>query len=108
MTCKVITRSQFQALRVRAPARSGSIAVSWVPLPGCQARLVAFAISKRVGSAVVRNKLRRRLREAARLDASLPTGAYLVRVQPKATGLGYPALAEHLHRAASSAAQRDP
>lgn len=47
---------------------------------------VAFAIPRRAGSAVRRNRCRRRLR--ALLDAReraglLPTGAYLVSVQPE-------------------------
>jgi ribonuclease P protein component len=65
--------------------------------------LLAFAISKRVGKAVVRNKLRRRLREAARLDATLPAGGYLVKAHPKAAHLPYTTLVDHLRRAAGTA-----
>ena len=62
---------------------------------------MAFAIGKRVGKAVVRNRLRRRLKEAFRLDAPLPAGAYLVRAQPDAAGLDFRSLQQHLSRAAA-------
>jgi ribonuclease P protein component len=107
VTCKSLSRTQLAKLRACAAKRSGPIAVSWIPLPTRQEKLVAFAISKRVGNAVVRTKLRRRLREAARLDPTLPAGGYLVRAQPKAAFLPYSVLAEHLHRAASLAAQAE-
>ena len=38
---------------------------------------VAFAIARRIGGAVVRNRLRRRLRELARRSA-LPEGVWMV------------------------------
>ncbi|HWW54767.1 MAG TPA: ribonuclease P protein component [Acidimicrobiales bacterium] len=42
---------------------------------------VGYAISRRVGNAVVRNRLRRRLRDLARRSA-LPGGAWLVVAAP--------------------------
>jgi ribonuclease P protein component len=50
---------------------------------------VAYAITKRVGSAVVRNRLRRRLRaivtDVARADANrVPVGAILISAGPQA------------------------
>ena len=44
---------------------------------------VAFAVGRRVGGAVVRNRLRRRQRELARASA-LPGGAWLVSAGPAA------------------------
>ncbi len=47
---------------------------------------VAFAISRRAGSAVRRNRCRRRLRalfDARARAGTLPHGAYLVSVQPE-------------------------
>jgi ribonuclease P protein component len=61
--------------------------------------LFAFAIPKRVGKAVVLNRLRRRMKEALRLDGSLPGGTYLVRAQPEAAGLDFHALQDNLRRA---------
>ena len=73
------------------------------PTPPC----VAFAISRKVGSAVVRNRLRRRLRDE--LDGlaraqRLPTGAYLVALNPAAAALDGPALRSHLRQALGVAA----
>ena len=54
---------------------------------------VAYAIPRPVGSAVVRNRIRRRLRsilvEVARSSTGMPTGDYLVRVRPEASGATY-------------------
>lgn len=54
---------------------------------GSPSSRVAYALSKRVGGAVVRNRLRRRLRaivaEQAR-DGRLPAGALLVSAGPEA------------------------
>ena len=68
---------------------------------------VAFAISRKVGPAVVRNRLRRRLRDE--LDGlaraqRLPTGAYLVALTPAAAALDGPALRGHLRDALGVAA----
>jgi ribonuclease P protein component len=71
--------------------------VTVVHLPAAQrpAR-VAFAINRRVGNAVVRNKVRRRLRaivgelDRERADAGgLPAGTYLLTVRPEVTSLSY-------------------
>lgn len=51
--------------------------------------LIAFAIPRRVGSAVVRNRLRRQLR-AILVDMApgLPTGSLLISVGPELVGRG--------------------
>ena len=63
---------------------------------------VGFAIGRRVGTAVVRNRLRRRLRdEVAALARSgrLPAGAYLIGLAPAAASLDGPTLRRHLRSA---------
>lgn len=60
---------------------------------------MAFAISRQVGTAVVRNRLRRRLRAVlSELDRAgcpcFPSGDYLLRVRPGAETVPYPALRE--------------
>ncbi len=72
--------------------------MSWLPAPAGAPPTLAFAIGKRVGNAVVRNRLRRRLREAAR-HMALPAGTYLIRVHPAAATLTFQELAAHLSRA---------
>jgi len=63
---------------------------------------VAFSISRKVGPAVVRNRLRRRLRDElaglARSDR-LPAGAYLIGLGAGAAALDGPTLRHHLRKA---------
>jgi ribonuclease P protein component len=63
---------------------------------------VAYAISRRVGGAVVRNRLRRQLRvlaNAAATRGSLRTGSYLVIVAPEAAGCSSATLSGHFDAA---------
>lgn len=53
---------------------------------------VAFAIGRRVGTAVLRNRVRRRLRGSLSVlaaDGALPAGAYLISAGPAAAGAPY-------------------
>ena len=75
--------------------------------PGAPQARVAYAVSKKVGGAVVRNRIRRRLRPLmADLEAThaLPPGAYLVGVRPDAVALAPAALRRHLTAAVQSCA----
>jgi ribonuclease P protein component len=57
--------------------------------PGSTPR-VAYAIGRRVGGAVHRNRLRRQLRAiASELGSDLQPGAYLIAAAPAAAGLSY-------------------
>lgn len=59
--------------------RSGSLWCSVVIDQSVPNANLAYAVGKRSGSAVVRNRIRRRLRaQFAALDSQLPTGYYLV------------------------------
>jgi ribonuclease P protein component len=64
-----------------------------------------FVVSKAVGNAVVRNKVRRRLRHLVRpLLADLPDGSTLVvRALPKAATAGFPELSGDLEAALAAA-----
>lgn len=94
---RVGDRATFEALR-RDGRRAGRGPMTVVYLPGTGEVRVAYAIGRKVGPAVVRNRLRRRLRAAVRdLDRStggLATGAYLVSLRPAAAQLSY----QELHR----------
>jgi ribonuclease P protein component len=104
LTWRTRGRSAFEGLRRASTVRSGPFTVSWVPAVPGQPPALAFAIGKRVGNAVVRNRLRRRLREAARHLVTLPPGTYLIRARPSAVALSFQEISAHLSRATSSLA----
>jgi ribonuclease P protein component len=98
-------RATFDALRREGRrARRGPMTVAYLPAPG-DVR-VAFAIGRKVGPAVVRNRLRRRLRAAMRdLDRSrggLAAGAYLISLRPEAARRSYRDLHRDLDHALSA------
>jgi ribonuclease P protein component len=66
---------------------------------------VAFAIGRPVGSAVARNRLRRRLR-AAMVELRPPTGTYLIGVTPAAGTSTFTALRSDLAAAVDEVAAR--
>jgi ribonuclease P protein component len=71
--------------------RVGPVWVRWVADPSQIPPRVAFAIGVAVGPAVVRNRLRRRIRAILR-DADLPGGLYLFGATPAAASLDFPEL----------------
>lgn len=74
------------------------LTVTWVP--GEPPARVAYAVSRAVGSAVERNRVRRRLRAlVAEAAAQLRPGAYLVGAAPRATRSSYQGLRDDLRRA---------
>jgi ribonuclease P protein component len=64
--------------------------VTWIPATAIEPPRVGYTVARRVGSAVVRNRLRRRLRAVAReLAPGLAPGAYLISAAPEAVELAY-------------------
>jgi ribonuclease P protein component len=87
-------RDAFSALsRHGRRVREGPLTV--VHREGPDPARVAFSVSRRVGPAVVRNRLRRRLR-ALWQDLEVPTGDYLIVTAPPAAGLGFTELGDLL------------
>jgi len=67
---------------------------------------VGYAVGRRVGPAVARNQLRRRLRAVVReVEEELRPGAYLVSAAREANGLSYEDLKTKVARAMASASQ---
>ncbi len=66
---------------------------------------VAYAINRKLGNAVTRNKLRRRLRSILS-GTHLPAGAYLVRTSPEAPRLAFDELKVAMSQALDQALGR--
>lgn len=82
---RVTERGTFAALRQDGQrARRGPLTVTWLGPASDSAPVpprVAFAIGTRIGGAVVRNRIRRRLRSALReihRQGGLPEGSFLL------------------------------
>ena len=89
-------------------ARCGPLTVVWLPAdpPDSSAPpRVAYAIGRKVGGAVIRNRLRRRLRAAFR-SVSPARGTYLVIASPAAASLSSSELTDALAGALSALCPR--
>jgi ribonuclease P protein component len=97
---RITDRRSFQLLRQHGRrARRGPLTVTWLgPTAGADSPpRVGFAIGRSVGGAVLRNRIRRRLRAALReLQAGdrLPAGTYLLGGSAELAELPWPALVE--------------
>jgi len=78
-------------------------------LEACKNPRLGMAVSRRVGKAVVRNRLRRRLRECFRLRLRAlmpPASALVVTARPGAAELGNPAIYAELQAATLNLARK--
>ncbi len=95
-----IRRPQEFQLVKRTGRRAGgrTLSAHLVVVPGGEPAKVGFVVSRAVGPAVVRNRVKRRLRELMRVRlASLPGGCMLVvRVHPAAAAVRQADLAADL------------
>ena len=103
---RVRDRATFAAFRrAGVRGRSGPLTVVFVPASDSTPPRVAYAIGRDAGTAVLRNRLRRRLRAAMR-ELAAPAGAYLVRAEPSAAALPFGELVVHVDAAVTAAAGR--
>jgi len=104
-------RSMFRALARGRRRRRGDVMVSCAVVgPATDPPRVASAVGRRVGGAVVRNRVRRRLRAATRAHAAVlaPGLAYLVHAAPGAAGASYADLDADLRNALCALREETP
>ncbi|MGI8685357.1 MAG: ribonuclease P protein component [Acidimicrobiales bacterium] len=96
MIHRIRDTATFAALRrSRRRVRRGPFTVTFVSDSPTGPPRVAYAIGRSVGGAVVRNRLRRRLRAVvSELEPQLRPGAYLVGAAPEAASLSFGELQE--------------
>ncbi|MBA3266733.1 MAG: ribonuclease P protein component [Acidimicrobiia bacterium] len=84
-------RATFTRLRRSGRrVRRGSVTVTWVEGEPSEPTRVAYTVGRRVGGAVVRNRVRRRLRAATgEAQSVLRPGPYLIGVGPEAARSSY-------------------
>ena len=102
MPGRVRTRRQFALLAApTGRGQSGPLRISFVALAHEEPPVkVAYAIGRKVGNAVARNQIRRRLR--ALMDNFNPQphpGNYLIKCGLETGNLSYDQLQHHLHQA---------
>jgi ribonuclease P protein component len=102
-------RTEFTAT-VRGGARAAvpTVVVHVAAGPGATQPQVGFVVSRGVGGAVVRNRVRRRLRHLMRerLDRLPPAARVVVRANPAAADRSSAQLAADLDRALTRAGER--
>lgn len=92
-------RRAFAEIRARGRRIGGRlVTLQILPAAAGDAVRVSFAIGRHVGPAVVRNRVRRRLR-ALVSGRVLPPGAYLIGARPGAAGASFAALGADLQSA---------
>jgi len=104
---RIRDRATFEALRRSAGrARRGPVTVTYADAGSAPAPRVAYAVGRRSGTAVTRNRIRRRLRAAMAQVDGLGPGAYLVAAGPEAADLPFEELRTQLSAAMTSARAR--
>lgn len=105
----VASQATFRALaRPAGRARSGPFSVRWAPLDADgELTQVSYAVSKRCGGAVLRNRIRRRTKAAIRqISQGIPAGAFLITTEPEVATMEFAAMREDLESALRAAATK--
>jgi ribonuclease P protein component len=110
ITGRIRSQQTFEALRRPAGrARSGVVRAAFVPPEATDKSafpLVAYTIGKRCGTAVQRNRIRRRLRAAVAVAApDLVAGSYVLGADPAAAAVPFVELAGAASQAMREAAR---
>jgi ribonuclease P protein component len=105
-SARLLRRAEFLAVQKGKGFAEGPLAASWMaraPGPGMQAAAarVGITVSSKVGGAVVRNRVKRRLREAVRHELpGLPAVDLVIVARASAVEAEVPQLRAWIRRAA--------
>jgi ribonuclease P protein component len=104
-TASISSRRTFLALRATGRrGASGPLRIRFLADGDGERPRVAYAIPRRVGSAVARNRLRRRLRAAVdEVAGELSPGAYLISPEPSAASMDFVDLIASLRESVAAA-----
>ena len=88
---RIRDRATFEAMAASRWRRRGPVSIAYVRGDPSEPPRLAYAVGRRVGSAVVRNRVRRRLRAAAFAHRAelQPGAAYLIGATPAAATAPY-------------------
>ena len=103
-------REQFLACAKGPSCARGAVAIQALPQPGSPAIGVGFTATRKIGGAVVRNRAKRRLREAARLllpDLGRPGHDYVFIARQGAAERPWPRLLDDVKSALIRLAAED-
>lgn len=75
-TARLRRNSEFKTVYSSGKAYANSILVMYLLARSDEFNRVGFSVSKKVGNSVVRNKIRRRMRESYRLNSGLLRGGF--------------------------------
>jgi ribonuclease P protein component len=108
LTWRIRDRATFDALTRRKRIRRGPVSLTVVSVDGSSPPRVAYAVGRRVGGAVTRNRVRRRLRAAVTSHRSQlePGRAYLLGASPAAAGMSFAELEAAVGQLLATAADR--
>jgi ribonuclease P protein component len=100
-------RAFAELRRSKRRVRSGPVRVQFLPSQKTdRTRRVAFAVPRKVGTAVERNRCRRRLRAVVvEVTASIPAGTYLVGIDHEVRDLAFQELRARVIEAMQRASQ---
>jgi ribonuclease P protein component len=94
---------QYASVYDKGSSFSSDLLVIRVLPNGLPISRYGFSINKRVGNAVIRNRIKRRLREIMRVTALVPSRDIVFIIRPSAAGTDYTGIKKEVERLLSRA-----